>query len=162
MRDLTIREAREADRPAYQRLMGELQDAERALAANRRPADDNAPYCDHVWTWTRSEGFVLLAEIDGEAVGMLAGGRARHALYVREEEIEFGEVSDLSVAAQARGKGVGRALLEAAETRFRSMGLNEVCIGALASNAPANALYAAWAGGPSNVGYSKRLDAKAS
>ena len=65
---------------------------------------------------------------------------------VRSEEIvdgdiEYGLVSDLVVASAHRKQGIGRKLLEAAESYARSNGVRWLRIGVLATNHSADGLY---------------------
>jgi RimJ/RimL family protein N-acetyltransferase len=80
---------------------------------------------------------VLVAEIDGALAGYIALGSAtplasnRHVVYVR----------GLAVAPAHRGRGVGRALVEAAVDAAREHGARRITLRVLAPNAPARALY---------------------
>ena len=65
---------------------------------------------------------------------------------VRSEEIidgdiEYGLVSDLVVASAHRKQGIGRKLLEAAESYAKSNGVRWLRIGVLAGNHSADGLY---------------------
>lgn len=53
------------------------------------------------------------------------------------------QIQGLAVAAGARGRGVGRALLRAARTRARDQGALRLTLRVLGHNAPARALYEA-------------------
>ncbi|MCC6847219.1 MAG: GNAT family N-acetyltransferase [Deltaproteobacteria bacterium] len=81
---------------------------------------------------------VLLAFLDGRAVGVavcfvgFSTFRARPLL----------NVHDLAVVHEARGRGVGRALLAAVEDRARARGCCKLTLEVLEENRPARALYA--------------------
>jgi ribosomal protein S18 acetylase RimI-like enzyme len=79
----------------------------------------------------------LVAELDGVLVGYIKLGfptpLACNA-HVRQ-------IQGLVVAEQARGVGVGRALLRAARERARSLGARRITLRVLGHNAPARALY---------------------
>lgn len=86
-------------------------------------------------------GVILVAEEEGKVVGFVG-------LLTRVEEEELDQppephalVSDLSVTESARGRGIGRALLRAAEARARRAGARELRIGALTGNTAAEELY---------------------
>jgi ribosomal protein S18 acetylase RimI-like enzyme len=80
---------------------------------------------------------VLVAELEGRVVGVMylqtlieGAGQARH-----------GHVCDLAVAVDAEGRGVGRALLDAAERWTRERGLGHLTLNVFADNPRALALY---------------------
>ncbi|WP_373316946.1 GNAT family N-acetyltransferase [Streptomyces sulfonofaciens] len=79
----------------------------------------------------------LVAELDGRLVGYLRLGfptsLAANA-HVRQ-------IRGLAVAADARGRGVGRALLDAAVEEARRQGARRLTLRVLGHNAPARALY---------------------
>ena len=80
---------------------------------------------------------VLVAESDGERVGFV---------HVKAESDYFSGqprayVSDVAVVRGAEGRGVGRALMEAAETRARSRGFSAVALDVFAANTRARAVY---------------------
>jgi ribosomal protein S18 acetylase RimI-like enzyme len=80
---------------------------------------------------------VLLAELDGVAVGIaicfwgLSTFRARPLL----------NIHDLAVVPEYRGRGIGRALLSAAETRARENGCCKLTLEVQDDNRPARSLY---------------------
>jgi len=55
-------------------------------------------------------------------------------VYVIEEERNLGRLTELFVEAEARGQGVGRALIGACEDWARACGFKHIIIGALAEN----------------------------
>ncbi|MEV5317512.1 GNAT family N-acetyltransferase [Streptomyces sp. NPDC052687] len=80
----------------------------------------------------------LVAELDGRVVGYIRLGfptplpSNAHVRHIR----------GLAVAEEARGKGVGRALLRAAVEDARARGFRRITLRVLGHNAPARALYA--------------------
>lgn len=142
------------------RMMRELQRAELALEADRVPPEDPGvgAHVDAMMDGIDAKGgFALLAEIDGSPAGFLIGVVGESDLYVPEPARRHGTVTDLCVTERARRRGVARALLAEAETRFAAMGLRRMFIGALAGNAAANALYAGWADGAYATLYRRRI-----
>ncbi|MFF3331299.1 GNAT family N-acetyltransferase [Streptomyces sp. NPDC002888] len=81
----------------------------------------------------------LVAELDGRAVGYVRLGfptpLASNA-HVRQ-------IQGLAVAEEARGRGVGRALVRAAVEEARRRGARRITLRVLGHNAPARSLYEA-------------------
>ena len=81
---------------------------------------------------------LLIAEADGERIGFLL------LLYDVPDEVTLTEqafVAYTAVEPYARGRGAGRALMNAAETFARAQGLRYVSLMVTDDNAPARALY---------------------
>ena len=68
---------------------------------------------------------------------------------IEDGNIEYGLVSELVVAGRFRNRGIGRMLLEAAESYAKSNSVRWLRIGVLAENAVADSLYA-------SMGYEKQ------
>jgi ribosomal protein S18 acetylase RimI-like enzyme len=88
-------------------------------------------------------GRLLVAEEGGAVVGWAMCFVDGHEIFVREEDRPFGYVAEMFVEAKARGRHIGRKLLNACEDHFRALGLKSVLIGALAPNARAVNAYRA-------------------
>ena len=86
-------------------------------------------------------GVALVAELDGRVVGHLFLRIAEDAIYVREDLRTYAYVSDLFVREEARGLGIGTALMAEAERFAREHGLRRLMIGVLSGNARAEQLY---------------------
>jgi GNAT superfamily N-acetyltransferase len=80
----------------------------------------------------RPGGAIIMAEVDGESVGTCALVKCADGAY---------ELAKMAVAPSAQGRGVGRALGEAAIARARSVGASRVELLSNTSLAPALALY---------------------
>ena len=93
------------------------------------------------WPYDAFEGLVdepafLVAEREGAVVGfVVADATPNHGR-------DIGHVKDLAVHPDARGEGVGRALLRSALARLRSVGVAIVRLEVRESNAAARSLYA--------------------
>ncbi len=61
-------------------------------------------------------------------------------------------VHDLAVIPERRGRGIGRALLEAAEQRARALGCVKLTLEVRSDNAPAQALYKSFGFGDFRIG----------
>ncbi len=81
---------------------------------------------------------VLIAELDGDRAGFLL------LLYDVPDEVTLGEqafVAYTAVEPHARGRGLGRALLDEAERCARFAGSPAMCLMVTEDNMPARALY---------------------
>lgn len=149
---MIIREAASRDRPTLVRFMSALQETERALEPNRAPGPEIAG--SHLaslerWTAKKPGGGVLVAELDGALAGFLVAGVITDTGTYRPPETRtLGWISDLWVEPDARGRGIGRALIAAAEDRFRAAGLTRVELAAVVGNIDAVRLY-------EHLGYSR-------
>jgi ribosomal protein S18 acetylase RimI-like enzyme len=121
----------------------ELQDFERSLDP-RMPSgseivDDYVPRM--MYRCKHCDGQVLVAEVDSEVAGFTTILTKVKSEEIEDGEIEYGLVSDLIVASKFRRQGLGRKLLEAAESYARVNEVRWLRIGVLAENHSANALY---------------------
>ena len=76
---------------------------------------------------------VLVAEIDGEVVGYITT--------TLDEESGMGRIPNLAVDASCQGRGIGKALINAALDRFEQAGMDYAKIETLATNEVGGALY---------------------
>lgn len=79
----------------------------------------------------------LVAELDGRLVGYIRLGHPTELV----SNAHVRQIQGLVVAAQARGRGVGRALLDAAMDEARRQGALRITLRVLGHNAPARKLY---------------------
>lgn len=140
---VVVRVARDADRPALVRLMGALNEFEAAIEDNRADASAAESHLDWVSGEIAAQGGVtLVAEEGGSVVGFLSFAFEEDpGTFVRPEHRRHALIWDISVDEGARGKGVGRALLEAAEAHTRAAGIGEIRLYVLESNARARRIY---------------------
>ncbi len=133
------------DRRAVRACFVELQDFERALEPGMPPGEQVADaYLDLLERRCREfHGVVLVAEWDGAVAGFVCVWRRYRSSEPDEDPRERGFVSDLVVAEAQRRRGIGRALLQAAEQRAREAGASVIRLDVKAGNAGARALYAA-------------------
>ena len=87
------------------------------------------------------QGRVFIAEDGSGAIGWACCFTDENEIYVEPELRRFGLISELFVVESARGKGVGRALIAACESHFRTLKLRSMMIGVLAKNADARRAY---------------------
>ena len=86
------------------------------------------------------DAFVLLAEEDERAVGY-AVVHFRSSDDSRVTGERFGELESLAVLPEARGRGIGTALMEAVEAELLRLGIGELEIGILVTNEGATRFY---------------------
>lgn len=147
------------DRDAVRICCVELQDFERRLdpgmPAGAQVADR---YLDLMFRRCREfDGSVLVAEVDGSIVGFVTVWRRYRSSEPNDDPREHGFVSDLVVRATHRGRGIGRDLLRAAESRARAAGARSLRLSVKAGNASARALYAAEGFEDSEIHLAKEL-----
>jgi ribosomal protein S18 acetylase RimI-like enzyme len=136
---LTVRPYRTADRPAAIALATRL---EIGVAPWRDPAAVRAAVTQWVGTSLDMAGAhdraVLVAVTDGTLVGFVTVSQRRH--FTGELDAYVGE---LVVAEEAQRRGVGRALMRAAETWARERGYRRMTLETGAANQTGRAFYAA-------------------
>jgi len=76
---------------------------------------------------------VLVAELDGQVVGYITT--------IVDETTGIGRIPNLAVDASCQGRGVGKALINAALDRFREKGMEYAKIETLATNEVGSSLY---------------------
>lgn len=142
----SVRAARLAeDGPALMGFIAGLQKFEHAFEPNRR----TDPLVGHDYfrmlmrRVEERDGRVFVAEQDGQLVGWCATLVDEGEVYVVEKERRTGFIAELFVVEDARGLGVGRALIAAAETSFKVRGLPIASIAVLAGNKRAREVYEA-------------------
>lgn len=158
----TIREAVPLDRPSLVHLMAALQDFERSLHPNR--SDGRAIASGHLayleQTVKSCKGRILIAENFDGVLGFLVcfvETASEGDLHVVDAERRVGYISDLYVKQEGRSKGVGTALIYAAETHFKAMGLSKLRLTVLAQNQSARAMYESLGYKPYEVIYERSL-----
>jgi GNAT superfamily N-acetyltransferase len=141
---MSIREARlPADEPAILSFIDGLQDYEAAFEPDRRRDVNFA-----VEHWREAQrrhaekhGIILIAEAAGVPVGWAFAHDETAEVFVVEAERHHGFLAELYVVPQARGKGLGRALIEACEAWARRRGHKLLTVGVLAKNPSAIRAY---------------------
>ena len=140
---LTIRQATTHDALTLGELGIALMRTHYAFDAQRflTPAEhDAAGYARFLTSQLDAEGaIVFVAETDGHVVGYVYA--AIEPLSWKELRGECGYIHDLLVTDDARRKGVGEALLDAAIAWLRARGMPRVVLGTAAQNATARRLF---------------------
>jgi N-acetylglutamate synthase-like GNAT family acetyltransferase len=124
---VAVREATVEDAPALAPLLGELgyPVAADALASRMRRM------------LARDDQKVLIAEGEGAALGLLA----LHVFPVLAYDRDLAMIMALVVTGSARGLGVGRALVEAAQALGKSLGASRLMVTTHVRRADAHAFY---------------------
>jgi ribosomal protein S18 acetylase RimI-like enzyme len=158
---MILREARTEDRPALVGFMTALQDFERGMEPNRLPGAEMADRhlaALEAWAQAHPGGGLLVAEVEGSLAGFIIFGvEEEFGTYVPEETQCLGRISDLWVKPGTRGRGIARALIAAAEKRFRTAGLARSEVTAVHGNSEALRLYKALGYCPYHVTLAKKL-----
>jgi GNAT superfamily N-acetyltransferase len=141
---MTVRDARlPQDEPAILSFIAGLQDYEAAFEPNRRrdPAFAADHWRDAQERCAQKHGTMVIAEDRDNPVGWAFAYEEHGELFVTEPERRHGFLAEIFVMPQARGKGLGRALMEACEAWSRGRGHTLLTIGVLARNARAIRAY---------------------
>lgn len=154
-----IRPARPEDEAALIEQFTGLNRYEQPFIGNRRLDEAGGEASlRHTEAWLeRSGGVMFVAEREGRVVGHLAVGRERRPPFVREEWRDYAYVSELFLREEARGLGLGRALLEAAEAWARGQGLPTLVLSVLVGNDLAAGRYEAFGFRPTAMEMAKPL-----
>ncbi len=129
----------------------ELQDFERRLDPRMPPGTDIVDaYIPHMLNRCKQcSGKVLVAEVDGDVAGYATILTRVNSEELEDGDYEYGLVSDLVILEKYRKLGLGKRLLEEAETYARSCEVKWLRIGVLAGNPTAENLY-------SSMGFSSK------
>lgn len=146
---MTIRQARlPADEPAILSFINGLQDYEAAFEPNRRRDPDFAAehWRDAQERCAEKHGVMLIAEdfvpeVGAKPVGWAFAYEEHGELFIAEPQRRHGFLAEIFVMPEARGKGLGRALIGACEDWSRARGHQLLTIGVLARNARAIRAY---------------------
>lgn len=121
----------------------ELQDFERTLEPALPAGDDMADaYLDILLKrCSGNSGNLFVTEVDQRVVGFVGVVVGKSPPEPDEEQSPYGYVSDLIVLSAYRGHGIGRALLERAESYARNRGVAVLRINVFGRNQAAARLY---------------------
>jgi GNAT superfamily N-acetyltransferase len=131
------------DEPAILSFINGLQDYEAAFEPDRRrDADFAGEHWRHVQhVCAEKHGHMVIAELDGKPVGWAFAHEEHGELFITEPERRHGFLAEIFVMPQARGQGLGRALIDSCEAWARDRGHKLLIIGVLAKNQAAIRAY---------------------
>lgn len=143
MTEVTLRTANPADREAAIGLVQALNAYENGLTGDRLDtwAAAEASYRRLMERIAARHGRLILAEAEGQVVGLMGFVIEEDEPFVVERLRRYGLVTDLVVREGWRGAGIGRALLAEAERLARAEGLHRLAIGVLEANEGAARAY---------------------
>jgi len=143
--EITVRPAGRADVPSICGLLSAFQEEARAFDAGLDTGErlgTPAVAADLLESSRRREGLVLLAEIDGIAVGFASCAlEPQDDISLHPDWRRVMELNDLYVVPGARRQGVGRRLAAAVGAHARSCSARRLSVVAYAGNAAALELY---------------------
>jgi ribosomal protein S18 acetylase RimI-like enzyme len=152
--DIPVRAATDADRPAILALAPRLaegvapwRDSAAALAAGRGWLEDSLTAA------AEGTGTVFVATDNGAVTGVISIRPTGHFTGERD-----GYIGELAVAEHASRGGTGRALIAAAESWARDLGLANLTLHAGAYNTGARAFYAALGFAEEEVRLTREID----
>ena len=121
----------------------ELQNHERAIDSRIPSGEDivDAYLPEMLNRCGNCMGKILVAEVDGEIAGYVTILTKVTSEELAAGDFEYGLVSDIVILQKYRKRGLGRELLDAAETYARACKVKCLRIGALEGNQAARTLY---------------------
>lgn len=141
---MNIRSARKSqDRLHLRKCVIELQDFECQIDPRMPAGKDIADeYIEHLFNrCIECDGDILVAENEKEIAGYTLVLAKEVSEEIEDRGLEYGLIADLMVLRKFRGLGIGRQLLEAAESYANSHTVKWLRIGVLAKNDLARELY---------------------
>ena len=126
-----------------------------SLVDGKEDPGDLAPYDAALTEITRGPGALLVAEADGEVVGVSQLIVFRH---LQSKGGLCGEVESVHVHPDWRGQGIGRVLMGAAVARARALGCYRVQLTSDNARPDAHRFYAALGFEASHQGFKLNLD----
>jgi len=143
-KDIEIRDMEPADADIVAGFIRELNALEATISADRDLSQQaGQDHFDHLCGEISSlGGFCLVVELEDKLLGCLfAAPDSMPGFFVKPEYRDYGEIRDIYVVPEARGKGLARKLINEAEDRFRKMGFKQIGLFSLAGNRNAIGAY---------------------
>ncbi|MBM3584038.1 MAG: GNAT family N-acetyltransferase [Alphaproteobacteria bacterium] len=134
---ITIRRARPEDRATIRAFLDALQEHERGVDPSKLTAAEATPayLAETEAEVAAKDGAFFIAEQDGRPVGFTGCWRDHDSdVSIKAEWQDFGYVSDIYLAPEARGQGIARRLYQACEDHCAALGLKRMRIRAINRN----------------------------
>lgn len=151
-RDLVIRAATAADLGRMAELL--VLGAVPGTAESREDPADLEPYRSALGAIEQTDGGLLVAELDGEVVGVCQLIVFRHFQY---RGGRCAEIESVHVHPDHRGSGVGTVLMEAAVARAQELGCYRVQLTSNRVRTEAHRFYERLGFEPTHLGYKRSL-----
>lgn len=121
----------------------ELQNFERRIDSRMPSGEDiaDAYIAELLSRCVENSGKILVVELDGHVAGYATILTKVRSGDLDDGDIEFGLVADIVVRQKYRGNGIGRKLIDAAESFARSRKVRWLRVSVLAENETARKLY---------------------
>lgn len=158
--DFTIRRAQRRDLPSLGRLGALLLRTHHGFDSRRFMAPGDRPEQGYAWflgtQLDRDDTVVLVAEREGRVLGYAYAGIEAQSW--KELRDEAGFVHDVIVDPEARGVGMGRALLDGAVRWLAGRGMPRVVLWTASRNQDAQRLFARLGFRPTMLEMTRELD----
>lgn len=132
-----------ADTDQIRQCVIELQDFERRIDSRMPSGEEiaDAYIAELLSRCVENSGKILVAEVDGRLAGYVTILTKVRSGDLDDGDLEFGLVADIVVREKHRGNGIGRKLIDAAESFARSQNVRWLRVSVLAENESARKLY---------------------
>lgn len=134
-------------------LWVDLAREQRAFGSHLRPDENRTTIRDSLARHAIAEGLLVARTEDGDLAGFIMFSPEAGAF---EQDVDRGTVENLYVKPAERDRGIGAALLEAAESRLFAAGVDVVTLEAMAANEGALRFYERHGYRPHRVELEKR------
>lgn len=137
--DLLITNYKQSDSEWIAKLFHELQIHENRYDTDKTTDLNQARlYRDELLTTVKEKaGEMLVARLEDKVVGLISWYLEKEIEY----ELPFAYISDIVVTSEARGKGIGKKLMEEAIKNVKKTGTKRIHIGVMLKNEVAKRLY---------------------
>jgi ribosomal protein S18 acetylase RimI-like enzyme len=141
---IVVRELAAKDRKSWAKCFSVLQSIEASLEPDR--LQPSVTLENNYWDYLHSQcaqkrGRIFVAMADTEVCGFVAGWIDEDAANLITTLHRFGYISDISIAPDFRGQGIGRKLMNEIEAYLKEQGVTVVKVGVLAKNSGAHDFY---------------------
>lgn len=161
--NITFREYQSADRELLKDMMNRLENHVKTLDPLKRiennPGFDEISVTESLEHVEKYNGKICFAEDEGKVIGHIIGVIWEQSEKNRLEigEHKLGEVIDLYLEEEYRGKGLGKKMLSMMEEYFKLHNCDSMWIGVFADNTSAHEMYKNFGFRDREIGMLKQL-----